>query len=80
MKENITNFAELNKYLKKRIKNVEDCYEKLVKPYQTEYGINTSLMAKKEKEEFINKRNCLLVQKYCYIEIQNLIIEIKEDK
>ena len=78
MKENITNLEELNKYLKERIKSVEECYEKLVKPYKTEYGINTSLMTKKEKKEFINKRNCLLVQKHCYNEIQNLILE-KED-
>jgi hypothetical protein len=31
------------------------------------------LMTKKEKEDFINKRNCLLVQEHCYKEILDLI-------
>lgn len=68
--------GELIDYLKERIKSVEECYEELVKPYKTNYGINVSLMTKKEKEEFINKRNCLLVQKHCY----NEILEKVEDK
>ena len=71
----VTNFAELSRYLEKRITDVVQCYEKLVEPYQMEYGINISGMSKKEKEEFINKRNCLLIQKHCYNEIKNLIIE-----
>lgn len=70
---NITNFAELGDYLTEKIAIVEKCYQDLVKPYQTEYGINTSLMSKKEKEEFINKRNCLLVQKHCYKEVLDKI-------
>ena len=71
--KNITNFAELGKYLKIRIENVKTSYETLVKPYRTEYGINVSLMTRKEKEEFINKRNCLIVQQHCYQEILNQI-------
>lgn len=59
----------LKEYLIERIESVEKCYKELVEPYQTSYGINVSLMSKKEKEEFINKRNCLLVQKHCYEEI-----------
>jgi len=30
-------------------------------------------MSKKEKEEFTNKRNCLLVQKHCYEEILEIL-------
>ena len=72
--ENITNFAELGKYLKTRIESVEKAYEDLIKPYYVEgVGLNVSYMNKKEKEEFINKRNCLLVQKQCYQEILNKI-------
>ena len=33
----------------------------------------------KEKEEVINKRNCLLVQKYCYQEILDKILGKKEE-
>lgn len=78
MEEEIINFAELGKYLTKRIAMVEMSYETLAKPYQTDFGINVSLMTKKQKEEFINKRNCLLVQKQCYQEILDKItLEVK---
>lgn len=60
-------------YLKSRVQSVDKCYKELVEPYQTSYGINVSLMSKKEKEEFTNKRNCLLVQKHCYEEILGLL-------
>lgn len=58
-------------YLEKRIKDVEKAYEELIKPYYDEKLkiINVSLMSKKEKEEFVNARNCLLVQQACYNEI-----------
>ena len=72
--EKPTNFAELGQYLDQKIESVKKCYNELIKPYQTEYGINVSLMTKKEKEDFINKRNCLLVQEHCYKEILELII------
>lgn len=49
--------------IKEKIKNIEDIYKKEMKPYQTEYGLNVSLLSKKEKEELINKRNGLLIQK-----------------
>lgn len=68
----------MKEYLNKRIEDVDTCYNNLIKPYYDEKLnlINTSLMSKKEKEEFINKRNCLLVQKQCYKEI----LEVLEDK
>lgn len=72
-----TNFAELGLHLEQRIESVKKCYNELIQPYQTEYGINVSLMTKKEKEEFINKRNCLLLQEHCYNEILDLITLIK---
>lgn len=58
-------------YLEKRIKDVEKAYDELIKPYYDEKLkiINVSLMSKKEKEEFVNARNCLLVQQACYNEI-----------
>lgn len=56
-----------NKYISKdeirnKIKKLEELYEKEMKPYQTEFGLNLSLLTKKEKEEVINKRNSLLTQ------------------
>lgn len=61
----------LEEYLQKRISDVEKCYQDLIKPYYDEKlnFINVSYMNKKEKEEFVNKRNCLLVQRECYAEI-----------
>ena len=49
--------------IREKIKNIEDIYKKEMKPYQTKYGLNVSLLSKKEKEELINKRNGLLTQK-----------------
>lgn len=37
--------------------------------------INTSYLSKKEKEEVMNKRNCLLVQKATLEDIKNLLKE-----
>ena len=61
----------IREYLEKRIKDVEKAYDKLIKPYYDEKLniINVSLMSKKEKEEFVNARNCLLVQQACYNEV-----------
>lgn len=75
--EKPTNFAELGLHLEQRIESVKKCYNELIKPYKTDYGINVSLMTKKEKEELINKRNCLLVQEHCYNEILELITLVK---
>lgn len=74
---NITNLAELGEYLKQRIKSVKRCYEKELPLMDVGDGhkvINISGLSKKEKEEVINKRNCLLVQEHCYQEILDKII------
>lgn len=67
--------SQIVEYLEERIKSVDKCYDELVKPYYDEKLniINTSFMSKKEKEEFVNKRNCLLVQKHCYEEILKFV-------
>lgn len=63
-KEKAKNKDYINKdKIRERIKNIEDTYKKEMKPYQTEFGLNVSLLSKKEKEELINKRNGLLTQK-----------------
>ena len=70
----ITNFAELGKYLTERIASVEKAIEELQKPYFIEgIGVCLTYMKTKEKQEFINKRNCLLVQKHCYEEVLDKI-------
>ena len=48
--------------IRDKIKKLEEFYEKEMKPYQTEFGLNLSLLTKKEREEVINKRNSLLTQ------------------
>ena len=48
--------------IRDKIKKLEKLYEKEMKPYQTEFGLNLSLLTKKEKEEIINKRNSLLIE------------------
>lgn len=67
--------SQIVEYLEGRIKSVDKCYDELVKPYYDEKLniINTSFMSKKEKEEFVNKINCLLVQKHCYEEILKFV-------
>lgn len=73
----ISNLAELGEYLKQRIESVNRCYEKELPLMDVGNGhkvINISGLSKKEKEEVINKRNCLLVQEHCYQEILDKII------
>ena len=62
-------------YLEKRIDDVEKAHDELIKPYYDENLniINVTLMSKKEKEEFVNARNCLLVQQACYGEVIEFI-------
>ena len=45
---------------------VENVYEKEMQPYQREYGLDVSYLSKKEKEQLVNKRNCLIVQMETY--------------
>ena len=52
--------------IRERIEQTKKVYEEEMKPYQTEYGLDVTYLSKKEKEELINKRNCLLVQIKAY--------------
>ena len=61
---------DIIEYLEKRIEDVDKVYDTLL----TDLGdgikvINVTGLSRKEKEEVVNKRNCLLVQKHCYEEI-----------
>ena len=67
---------DLKKYLKDRIKSVDETYERelpLMDLGEGQKVINVSCLSKKEREEVINKRNCLLVQKATYQEILSLL-------
>ncbi len=59
-----------NSVPKKKIEDaLETCknvYKKEMKPYQTEYGLNVTYLSKKEKNELVNKRNCLITQMETY--------------
>ena len=48
--------------IREKIKELEKLYIEEMKPYQTEYGLNVSLLSKKEKEQVINKRNTFIIQ------------------
>ena len=48
------------------LKVCQSVYEKEMKPYQTEYGLDVTYLSKKEKNELINKRNCLITQMETY--------------
>lgn len=69
---------EIIDYLKSRIESVNNCYKKEIEKYYDESikSLNVSNLSKREKDELINKRNCLLVQRQCYKEI----LELVEDK
>lgn len=60
---------KLEKYLKERVESVDKSYNEMLTDIRGIKIINVSGLNKKEKEEVINKRNCLLVQKQCYQEI-----------
>ena len=68
-------YDSLIEKIKERIKSVERCYQDLIEPYfdKSINTINTSCMTKKEKEEFINKSNCLMIQKTVYEEVLELL-------
>ena len=59
--------------LEEGIKAVDKCYNELLTDVGGIKIINVTGLTKKEKEEIINKRNCLLVQKYCYEEILEIL-------
>ena len=52
--------------IKRALEVCEKVYEKEMKPYQTEYGLDVTYLSKKEKAELVNKRNCLIVQMETY--------------
>ncbi len=66
--------------LEARIESVEKCYEELLTDIGGIKIINVTGLSKKEKEEVINKRNCLLVQKHCYQEILEILKGEKNEK
>ena len=66
-------------YLNKRIADTEKCYNEMLTDIGGMKILNITGLSKKEKEEVINKRNCLLVQKYCYQEILDKILRKKEE-
>lgn len=71
-----TEKMNLKKYLEDRIKSVDETYERELPFIDLGEGhkvINISYLSKKEREEVINKRNCLLVQKATYKEILSLL-------
>lgn len=69
---------ELIEKLEERIKSVEQCYDELLTDVGGVKIINVTGLSRKEKEEVINKRNCLLVQKHCYQEILEIVKGEKE--
>lgn len=52
--------------IKKALEVCEKVYEKEMKPYQREYGLDVTYLSKKEKAELVNKRNCLITQMETY--------------
>ena len=71
-----TEIMNLKEYLKNIIKSVDETYERelpLMDLGEEHKVINISYLSKKEKDEVINKRNCLLVQKATYQEILSLL-------
>ena len=73
---------QLKKYLEDRIKSVDETYERELPLMDVGEGhkvINISYLSKKEKEDVINKRNCLLVQKATYQEILEVLNEERKN-
>lgn len=61
-----SDYVSKNK-IRKRMEQTKKVYDEEMKPYMIEVGngekvLNVTGLNKKEKEELINKRNCLLVQ------------------
>lgn len=52
--------------IEKALEVCEKVYEKEMKPYQREYGLDVTYLSKKEKAELVNKRNCLITQMETY--------------
>lgn len=73
--------AKANKYdslvkkIQDRIESVEKIYEGLLTDIGGIKIINVSGLSKKEKEEVINKRNCLIIQKATFEEVLQELLE-----
>ena len=73
--------TKANKYdrllekIKDRIESIKKCYEKEINKYYDESigTLNISCLNKKEKQELLNKRNCLIVQKATFKEVLELL-------
>ena len=52
--------------IKEDLKRCQKVYEEEMKPYQRDYGLDVTYLTKKEKEELVNKRNCLITQMKTY--------------
>lgn len=74
-KMKLKDILDMEEYLKERIESVDKIYNEMLTDIGGIKIINVSGLNKKEKEEVINKRNCLLVQKQCYQEILEKIQE-----
>lgn len=69
-----TDKQKLIEKLEKKIKNIDKLLDEMI----TDMGdgikiINLTGLTRKEKEEVVNKRNCLLVQKYSCKEILKIL-------
>lgn len=65
--------SQIVEYLEERIKSVDKCYDELLTDVGGVKIINVTGLDRKEVQEVINKRNCLLVQKLCYEEILKFV-------
>lgn len=66
--------------LKDEIELIDKCYEELFTNVSGIKVIDITGLSKKEEEEVINKRNCLLVQKHCYKKFLNMLEGEKNEK
>ncbi len=76
----MTKIEELEQKLINRINNIKECYNQTIKPfYDKKIGmLNVSALSKKQQNELINKRNCLLVQQDAYEEILDYIRRVNK--
>ena len=52
--------------IRKDLETCQKVYKKEMKPYQRDYGLDVTYLSKKEKEQLVNKRNCLITQMKTY--------------
>ena len=76
----MTKIEEIEQKLVERIKDVEKCYDKEIKPFYDEKikMLNVSALSKEHQNALINTRNCLIVQKSVYEEVLNYIRGYKQ--